>query len=130
MAINMILAGIDYGAKNIGLAVSDPEETLAFPHSVIENNERAIDKIVQIIGDKKIEKVILGESVNLDGKPNKIMKDIEKFKRRLEAKVNLPIIYVKEHFSTLEAKQIQGSHSKIDSSAAALILKSHLERNK
>ena len=37
--------GIDYGAKRVGIAISDEKGIIAFPHSVIGNDETLIAKI-------------------------------------------------------------------------------------
>ena len=46
--------GIDYGAKKIGIALSDQNGIMAFPHTVIENDEHTIATITHNLGYKPV----------------------------------------------------------------------------
>ena len=74
----MRLLGIDYGEKNIGIAVTDDAGTMAFPESVIPNDKKLFSSLEKIIKDKNIGEIVVGESKDFKGKPNKIMKKVEK----------------------------------------------------
>ena len=71
--------GIDYGSKRVGLSLSDEEGNIAFPYKIIINNFELIDNIHNICGQEEVSVIVLGESHNLFGKPNKIMESIKKF---------------------------------------------------
>lgn len=122
--------GIDYGEKRIGVALSDEGREFAFAHSVVENNKNTIKKIKKICGENKVFKIVLGESFDYRGQPNPIMKKIEPFKKLLEKETSLPVVYQSETLTTQEAEREQGKIEKIDASAAALILRSYIERQK
>lgn len=126
----MTLLGIDYGSKRIGLAVSDEEERLAFPHSVLQNDKKTLGKIKEIVLERGISKIILGESVDFSGEPNKIMKKIIPFKKNIEDELGLPVFFQKETFSTVEAGRIQEPDENIDARAAAIILQGYLDTKK
>ena len=79
--------GIDFGEKNIGIAVSDEEGTMAFPLKVIKNSKKTLAEVKKIFVDEKAESVVLGESLNLKGEPNKIMTDVQIFKENLEKEI-------------------------------------------
>lgn len=121
--------GIDFGSKRVGLAISDDTARLAFPYCVISNNEKILDTIEKIIKDENINKVIIGESKNFAGEPNKIMKDINSFKYDLEQKTGIKIIFEPEFLTSHQAEFFQGKNDKLDASAAAIILQSYLDRN-
>lgn len=121
--------GIDFGIKKIGLAVSDGEGRMAFPLLVLENDKKILDKIEKIITKEKIEKIVLGESKNFKGEPNKIMARIEKFKENLEEQIKLPVIFEPEFMTSAQAEKIQGKNKMHDASAAAIILQSYLDRS-
>lgn len=143
--------GIDYGTKNIGLAISDESGRFAFPHDTIINIgiEKSVEKIKIITDDKKIGKIILGKSLDYNGEPNLIMTEIEKFKNILEEKTGIDVAYENEVLTTMEAKRhmrgervrppvakkrslavgIAKEKKTVDASAAALILKSFLDKN-
>jgi len=85
-----------------------------------------IDKILKLKAEEGIERIIIGESRNLDGSANPIQKAIERFKSELE-KHDIEVISHPEVFTTLEARRLQGQTEMTDASAAALILKSYLD---
>jgi len=132
--------GIDYGSKRVGLALSDEEGLMAFPYKIIKNDLELVDNIHNICGIEEISAIVLGESHDLSGKPNKIMGSIEEFKRNLEGELDLPIYFEKEFMTSIFArgndgksmndamKIKKGKDKKIDDSAAALILQRYLDR--
>lgn len=132
--------GIDYGAKRVGLALSDEEGRMAFPYKILNNNLELVDTVHNICGAEEISAIILGESHDLSGKPNKIMGSIEEFKRNLEGELDLPIYFEKEFMTSIFARGNDGKKGnnarkekkidskKIDDSAAALILQRYLDK--
>ena len=65
----MRILGIDYGDARTGLSVSDPSGFLAGSPSVIHewNYDKLVDKLVDFIGQNKIEEIVLGWPKNMDG---------------------------------------------------------------
>lgn len=136
----MRFLGIDYGSKRVGLSLSDEDGRMAFPYKIIGNNLELVDAIHNICGEEEISAIVLGESHDLSGKPNKIMGSIEEFKRNLEGELDLPIYFEKEFMTSLFARGNDGKKEnnarkekktdskKIDDSAAALILQRYLDR--
>ena len=124
----MRLMGIDFGKKRVGVALSDETERFAYPYSVLKNSEKLVHDVIKICEKERVSKVILGRSLDFKMQPNEIMKDIEEFKNGLEVASGLPIEYEDEFMSTAEAERLQGAGDKIDSSAAALILKSYIDK--
>ena len=131
----MRLMGIDYGEKRIGLAFSDENVNMAFPHSVIENDKNTLKKIKEICEEKNICRIILGQSLNYKGQPNPIMRKIEKFKELLEKELSLPVDYQSEVLTTQEAMRLperkgREKTDKTDAFAAALILRTYIDKQK
>lgn len=122
--------GIDYGSKRVGLAISDQEGLMAFPLVVLSNDKDVLLNIKNIIDKEEIGKIVIGESNNFDGKPNKISKDIEKFIIVLETETKLPIVSEPEFLSSHQAERWQGKNENLDASAAAIILQSFLDRSR
>lgn len=132
--------GIDYGSKRVGLAISDENGVMAFPYKIIPNNMELVDTIHNICGQEEISAIVLGESHDLSGKPNKIMGSIEEFKRNIEAELDLPVYFQKEFMTTVEARGRAGKEINnakkvgksvsvaVDASAAALILSRYLDK--
>ena len=121
--------GIDYGEKNVGVAVSDDGGNLAFAKIVLKNDKYLLENVLKICGEEKIDEVVLGESFDFSGQPNLIMKDILSFKKDLEDK-KIKINLEPEFLTSVEAERIQGKNDKLDASAAAFILKSYLDKQK
>ena len=119
--------GIDYGAKRVGLAVSDDSESFALPLSVIPNSEDLLNEIVKICKEQNVGTVVVGESKDFSGEVNNIMKEIAPFVKSLEEKLDLPVHMHPEFLTSKEAEQLQGKNDMLDASAAALILKSYLD---
>ena len=124
----MKILGIDYGSKRIGIAMTDESGFFALPYDMFINNTNVIGTIVVLCKKNDIQKIIIGRSVNYKMKENPIMVDIKKFADRLKREVTAQILFEDESLTTQEASRIQGDIKKIDASAAALILKSYIDK--
>ena len=132
--------GLDYGTKRIGVAVSDADGKIAFPHSVVPAGREALSRIDELARAQGARAIVLGESHAHDGGKNAVMEDIEQFKKDLEEVSGLPVIFEQEFFtSALAARQFapeeksrkqNPKHTHLDAAAAALILQSYLDRKK
>ena len=124
----MRFLGIDYGSKKTGIALSDETETIAIPHSVVQNKDldSAVGALIEQVG---IKGVILGMSLNYKGEENPIMKEIHQFKERLEERYKLPIHLEPEMLTSYEARR-NTQEDRVDAAAAALILQSYLDKIK
>lgn len=120
--------GIDYGTKRVGLALTDEAGMMAFPHGVVPNSPKLLDVIVALITEKSVSVVVIGQSLNRDGKPNVVQAAIEGLVLDLTLATGLPVHLEPEQYSTQAAIQLQGRNSETDASAAALILDSYLIR--
>lgn len=117
---------IDYGGKRVGVASTDESGSFALPRMVLPNDGGLLEKVLEFKAKEGIEKIIIGESRGLDGSPNPILKDIEKFKIELE-KNGAEVTFHPEVFTTVEARRLQGQTEMTDASAAALILKNYID---
>lgn len=134
------MLGVDYGEKRVGIAISDDNGKMAFPKTILPNNLSLIDSIISMSQEENISGIVLGESHDLSGKPNKIMGSIEDFKHSLEIQSGLPVFYEKEFLTSLEARSRPDKsifnarkvksikNTRVDDSAAALILQRYLDR--
>ncbi|MBI4117961.1 MAG: pre-16S rRNA-processing nuclease YqgF [Parcubacteria group bacterium] len=122
--------GIDYGSRKTGVALSDDEGTIAFPHSVVPTDRNLLGKIVDITSTEGVRHIIIGESISYSKRENPIMEKIRQFKTELESKTGLPVSFESEMFTSAEAKRYQGEREDLDASAAALILQHFIDKNK
>lgn len=120
--------GIDYGHKKVGLALSDEGGRMAFPHSVILNDNDFLAKLLHIIESEVVEVVVIGESNALDGTPNAIQGAITDLVTDLTLQTGVPVHLESEQFTTQAAMRDQGRNDQTDASAAAIILNSYLEK--
>jgi putative Holliday junction resolvase len=118
---------IDYGTKKVGIATSDDEGVFAFPCMIAPNDKSLIGDIKEIIKAMGIHEIVIGDSIDENGKPNEVMKEVRKFAVILENELDLPLHFEKEFMTSLEARRFQGKHI-VDDSAAALILQRYLDR--
>ncbi|MFZ2151929.1 MAG: Holliday junction resolvase RuvX [Minisyncoccia bacterium] len=119
---------IDYGKKKVGIATSDDGGEMAFPCMVLENNKVLIVEIKQLCKELKIGAIVVGESVDQNGKPNTIAKDARAFAVQLEDTLDLPLYFEKEWMTSVHARVMQEGKEVVDDSAAALILQRHLDK--
>ena len=136
--------GIDYGAKRIGVAISDEDGKMAFPHKVLSNDKKLLEAVQEICKEQKVRTIIMGESKDFDGRPNPIAKKIEEFKQTLEKLTRKRVEYEPEFLTSVQAARRQfrrpessrGSGLRaerrraddmLDASAAAIILQSYLD---
>ncbi len=137
----MILLGIDFGEKRIGISVSDETGTFAFPREVLQNDENAVSKIATIVLENKIEKIIFGLSQNSEGIDNPVMINGRKFAEDLGKISGVEIVFQNESFSSFHAeidfnkptgaerKEAHSAHldGTVDASAATIILQRYID---
>ena len=121
--------GIDYGKKRVGIALSDETERFAYPHSVLDARKDLVGNTVKICRNERVGKIILGRSLDYKMRPNEIMGAISEFKNELEIASGLTIEFEDEFMTTQEAGRLQGENKMSDASAAALILKSYIDKH-
>ncbi len=124
---DMKIMAIDYGSKRVGVASTDDTGEFALPRMVLSNDGKLLRNILNFAEENKIERVVIGESRNLKGEANPILDDIIKFGDTL-AEDGMDVVFHPEVYTSMEAQQIQGKTAMNDASAAAIILKSYLER--
>lgn len=119
--------GIDYGGKRIGLSISDPTGTIAFPHSTIETSA-ALELIRKEVEVKRIDAIVIGDTRSYGGKENPVTKESDAFAEQLKTELNLPVERVWEAGSSIEASRFAPEgEGHNDASAAAIILQRYLD---
>ncbi len=121
--------GIDYGTKRVGLATSDEDGSFAFPKEIIPT-EGAIDRIIILMQIEDIGVIVIGESLASNGEQNDVVSETRSFAKKLESKISVPIFFVREDFSSVEAHRYQTKKGSRDDSAAAVILQRFLDKQK
>jgi len=135
--------GIDYGARRIGLALSDATATLASPWRLMQRPPseaetlRLMIKEIQTLAaaDDGLEAVVVGWPRRLDGSPTDQTKYVEAFKRAMESQLTIPVVLQDERLTSTEAESrlaVRESDwrkrkQKLDAAAAAIILQDYLD---
>lgn len=132
--------GIDYGTVRIGLALSDPTETLASPLPHLENKTipQIRDFLHGLIQTHAISKIIVGLPRNMDGSYGPAAEKVRNFISQIQESLSTPIETQDERLTTVQAsKQLSQMglnqkelRKKIDSSSASLILQQYLDRKR
>jgi putative Holliday junction resolvase len=117
--------GIDYGRKRIGVAVSDPDGRMAFPHSTVRTPEEA----AAIAKREGVGAVVIGLPIPFRAQPSAQTRAVRAFAARLKRALQLPMAFENEVFTTKLAER-HTPEENADASAAALILQSYLDRKK
>ena len=120
--------GVDYGTKRVGVALSDEGGTMAFPCAILENGKGLVGEIKNICAKEGVEQIVVGESLNYQGSPNRVMKEIDNFVAELTEMVAIPVALEREFLSTQQARFFQEEKKHVDDSAAAIILQSYLDK--
>jgi len=131
------ILGLDYGSRRIGAAISDELGMTAQGAATInrKNRKADLDAIADLVRRYDIERIIIGYPLRLDGSEGIQCEKINRFCRRLEARLSLPIIRQDETLSTKEAEEIlrrTGMRPKkrkeiVDRVAASIILQGYLD---
>jgi len=131
--------GIDYGDKRIGLALTDPMRIIASPFRVIHRTELEadLDVLAEIIREEDVVELVMGEPRNTDGTVGPMVERVRRFAAKLVERCPLPLHWVDETYTSLEADQLlRQAHkdwrkrkAKIDMVAAQVILRSFLENS-
>jgi putative Holliday junction resolvase len=135
--------GIDYGARRIGLALSDATATLASPWRMLqrppseaETLRMMIEHITQLQTDEDgLGAVVIGWPRRLDGSPTDQTPLVETFARSLTAHLDIPVVLQDERLSSTEAESRLARREKdwrkrkqqLDAAAAAVILQDYLD---
>lgn len=134
----MRVIGMDYGSKTLGISLSDESKILASPMETIKYStyEELFSKIDIYFKKYKIDTIVLGNPINLDGTISKRSEETFKFKTDLEKKYNIPVILEDERLTTvivnnmlIENSTRRGVRKKVvDKLAATIILQGYLDR--
>lgn len=124
--------GIDWGSKDIGVALAHAETRIAIPLTTERNDAGLMARIEELLAEENIATVVIGIPAYMNRK--EVEYPGEAFGRRLHEKCGVEVVYQNEMFSTKLAQQtlIQrgerhvGQHD--DAEAASIILQQWLDK--
>ncbi len=131
----MMFAGIDFGRKRIGLAVSDGQA--AYPLRIMERRSLRHDlEAIRIqLADRDVSLIVVGLPLNMDGTEGPSARAARTFAEHLGSATGLPVEMFDERLTSFEAEQrlreasVSPTARKAarDAVAAAVILEGWLE---
>lgn len=130
--------GFDYGAKRLGVAVSDLLQIVATSYKIIYRSswEKDWEEIHRIIEEKEIGGIVLGLPLQMNGEEGEMAQEVRAFAAKLSEQTDLPILFWDERLSSSAVenfliKEVDLSRSKrkkvLDAGAAAYILQGALD---
>ena len=129
--------GIDFGLARIGIALSDDTKFLATPYETYRrtNIEQDIQHLIDIITIKKVDEIVCGLPMNMEGVEQEIAKKTREFMELLQSKYEMQVNFVDERLSSLMAEELlretekdwKKRKEKLDAVAASIILQDYLD---
>jgi putative holliday junction resolvase len=123
----MRILGLDYGARRIGIALSDEGAQFAFPHSTIPTDASAIDRIAKICIQEGVKEIAMGDTKASNEENNAITEEANAFAESLGKFSGVQVRLVREAWSSAEAGRFAPKGVHDDAAAAAIILQRHLD---
>jgi len=115
---------LDYGRARTGVAVSDPTGTIARPVGVVAG--RNIARIVELIREHEVERVVVGLPLTLRGEVGEQARETQAFMTALASASGVEVVPFDERFTTDLAEQMASASAEEDARAAAHLLTSYL----
>ncbi|MDJ0633410.1 MAG: Holliday junction resolvase RuvX [Xenococcaceae cyanobacterium MO_188.B29] len=129
--------GLDVGKKRVGVAGCDGMGLIATGLTTIKRTsfQEDVAKLKQIVQEREVEVLVVGLPYSMDGSIGTQAKQVQKFARRLSEALQLPIEYVDERLTSVEAEAQLKAQKRfstydkgmIDRQAAAIILQQWLD---
>jgi putative Holliday junction resolvase len=133
----MRILALDHGTKRIGVALSDETATLAQPLEFIaaEPFTKALDRIKEIVMEKEVREVLVGLPRNMNGTYGPAAESARKFAATLREALGIPVNTWDERLTSVQANRFlieagmrrDKRKTKVDQSAAAILLQSYLD---
>ncbi|AHB41486.1 hypothetical protein P148_SR1C00001G0696 [candidate division SR1 bacterium RAAC1_SR1_1] len=94
-----VVLGIDWGSRMLGLAKVSLKENVIFPIGYLQNDGDLYFTLAGIIAQEKISQIVVG----LPNKELAIQEKIQAFVKKLQMFVEIPVEYVGEDYTSVEA---------------------------
>ena len=130
--------GLDIGSKRIGVAGCDRTGLIATGLTTIDNKSfvYVTEQLSRIAHQREATLLVVGLPYTMDGNLGHQARRVQKFTKRLAKALSLPVTYVDERLTSVEAKQQLHAERRptdqdkglIDRRAAAIILQQWLDR--
>lgn len=134
------LGGIDYGTVRIGVAISDPGQSIASPLEVYQVRSPDLNAkyFRRLAETEKLVGWVVGLPVHMSGDHSDKSREAMAFGNWLSQETELPVVWVDERFSTARAREILNQSNlsgkkrkaQLDKIAAQVLLTTYLESDR
>lgn len=129
--------GIDLGTVRTGLAIAEPDVSVATPLCTVRHASlpEALTAVAEVVARERIQQAIVGLPLRLDGSEGDAARRVRQFAQALAKRARVPVRLWDERLSTVAAQNSlrkQGVRSAqqrhvVDQVAATLLLQSFLD---
>lgn len=130
------LLGIDPGSKRCGVALTDRDESMAFPRPPLATNDLLVRNVRSLVEEEGVELVVIGRPVALSGNETASTREADALYGLLvEGLAPTSVVQWDERLTTHEAQRslsqagvkAKDHREHVDSAAAVIMLQSYLE---
>ena len=102
------ILAVDYGLKKVGLAITDPDQSIVFPREVLTriSDENLAENLTRYILENSIAFLVIGMPFHEDQTENSMTLHVKKFIGILEKSISIPVFTQNENFTSGEAEMI------------------------
>ena len=102
------LLGFDLGEKTLGIALSDLSRMIASPLVILPKDKlkKLVEDIEKIVIDHKIQGIILGLPMNMNGSEGPRCESVRQFAKNIDPFFQIPIFLWDERLSTMAVSRI------------------------
>lgn len=133
------MLALDIGEVRIGVAVSDPDRTVALPAGTIQvaGGPQDLKAVAGLVREHAAAEVVVGHPLSLSGERGPAAMHAEEFANGLRVVLSVPVHLQDERLTTVEAERglrASGADARkarraIDQASASLILQAFLDRS-
>jgi putative holliday junction resolvase len=135
--------GIDYGARRVGIAMSDPTATIAQPLTVLTRRagkRPPVQAVADLVAEHQVTHIVVGLPLTLAGEENDWTAEVRQFGEKLAERTGAGVSFADERLTSVIAERAVRSlglrrsererKERVDAAAAVLILQAYLDRTK
>lgn len=138
----MRILGLDLGTKTLGVAISDPSETIATGVATIrfsENNyAEPLSKLKEIMDYYNVKAIVIGLPKNMNNSLGFAAERTKQFEKILSSEFDLPVYEQDERLTSVTANNVlleadvsrKKRKNNVDTIAATIILQNYLDIRK
>ena len=134
--MNTTTLAIDYGARRVGIAVSDPMGCIAIGLDTVDNGPDLLPRIRALVRERGVGRIVVGLPLTLKGEVGDTATLVLAFVETLRAAVDVPVETLDERFTSSIATQTmkdlglgkkkRQEKGRVDEIAAILLLQDYL----